>query len=173
MVRLSDYLEVAITEAMIDRARVRADSEEYDLTLPDSKFRAEYNRTYYGFLAEEMFTDLTGIKLVQSYEHDAADGTEVKTISCKFRPHLDYWAVVNSPYPDRLRQQKGLRYVFTRVDIYQETGWIVGEMPCPEFWEKAIIFPKGAEIYPGVIAERCPGGKLFISELYPFRLGEK
>jgi hypothetical protein len=146
-------IELVITQQQRDRAQQRLTDIRLDPTRGLSLFGSEGWRILFGYLGEEMvlawleMTDLNEIR--ETFEYDLVfrgKRLEVKTISCKFRPHLDYLCTVNSYDLSGVHQQEADFYVFVRILNDQSKGWLLGYYPCKEFFEKGRFVPKGTEM---------------------------
>jgi len=93
-------IERNISKDILQSARNRVDKFSFG-TTEKSFFGSERHRTLIGYIGELMVMEYLKVERVDDeYNFDMiykAKKLEIKSISCKFRPHLDYLCTVN-PY---------------------------------------------------------------------------
>ena len=163
-------IELPIDQAMRDLAAGRLKRIKALPKRDPHQFGAEEERTFAGYVGEEMIARLLGVKLLDTYDLDFELGGftfDVKTISCKFQPRPDYLATVNSSTLDGFRRQDVHEYVFTRVNNELTKGWAVGWAPAEYFFTHARLVEKGSTAFAGLTFEKAHAMVLPISDLYP------
>ena len=143
-------IEIEVNKELIDRAKSRTSSVSRTSTLLH-KYGSEKKRIFEGYLGEEIVKDYLDIRNIDDdYEYDLISNKgkrlEVKTISCKFKPHDDYLCTVNSSYLDSVRKQDADYYVFLRVLNNYETAWLLGYIECSKFFELGNFIEKGTDM---------------------------
>ena len=161
-------LDYSISDESKKRAGCRADMVQFG-RKSYSKFGSERHRTLVGYLGEEMIKEYLGIEaLSDNYDFDLNYRdfrVEVKTVSCKFKPHPDYLCTVNSHNLHGIHKQAADYYVFTRIVNDLSRGWILGFIKCADFFEKGKFVSKGSSVIPGVKFWKANATVLPISEL--------
>jgi hypothetical protein len=142
--------EVEVGKDLIDKAELRSSAVSKTSTLLH-KYGSEKKRIFEGYLGEEIVKEYLGIPSVDDdYEYDLISNKgkrlEVKTISCKFKPHDDYLCTVNSSYLDSVRKQDADYYVFIRVLNSYDTAWLLGYIECDKFFELGNFIEKGTDM---------------------------
>ena len=131
-------LEVEITKDMVDAARKKA--EELGV-LRNSITQGAGNIA--GFLGEFIVEKATGAKIANTRDYDVTrlDGktADVKTKRCGSKPAPHFECSV----ADFNTRQKCDFYVFVRVLNDFSKGWIVGELPKEEYFQKATFIQQG------------------------------
>lgn len=165
-------VDFSISEDLRQRARLRVSEHRFGGNS-FSKFGSEQNRTLIGYLGEEIIRDYLGLKsLDDDYQYDLVYNghrIEVKSVSCKFKPRLDYLCTVNSHDLSGVHKQQADFYVFTRIINDMSEGWILGFVPCSEFFEKGKFVEKGSTVIPGVKFWKANATVLPISGLIPIQ----
>ena len=141
-------IEIIITEETIEYAKQKLSRiiSKDNLTL--NKFGSERNRILVGYIGEKIIMDYLSLdKDVDDYEFDLLSKKnkrlEVKTITCKFKPKEDYWCTVNSHDLNGVHKQKADYYIFLRMINDFSKAWILGWIPCDEFFSKGTFVSKG------------------------------
>lgn len=115
-----------------------------------SKFGYEKKRIYEGYIGEELVKEYLSIKsITDTYNYDliSAKGKklEVKTVSCKFKPKLNYLCTVNCHSLEQKNIQNADYYIFVRIRNDYKVGWILGWISCDEFYKKGTFVEKGTD----------------------------
>jgi len=144
-------IEVPIPQETVQYAQGKLDSAMIQGDRGLHKFGSEKDRILVGYIGEKVIMDflqITDNKDDWEYDlvSDKGNRLEVKTISCKFKPRSDYWCTVNSSYLDEVRKQDADYYVFVRVQNGYSKGWILGWIPCKEFFERGQFIKKGTDL---------------------------
>lgn len=165
-------IEVQITDRQKQLAQERLEKFHFDAGKGLSKFGSEKGRTLYGYVGEQIVLDFFGIPSPndESYEFDLlykGKRLEVKSISCKFRPLPHYLCTVNSFDLGGVHRQEADYYIFVRIINDLSKAWMLGFMPCKEFFEKGIFVAKGSEVVPGLEFKKANATVLPISKLSP------
>ncbi|MEM6967137.1 MAG: hypothetical protein AAF573_20410, partial [Bacteroidota bacterium] len=130
----------------------------------------EKKRTIVGYIGEQMVMDFLNIETDDNdFNYDLSflgKRLEVKTISCKFKPYPHYLCTVNSHNLQGVHKQTADYYVFLRILNDQTKGWILGYMPCEEFFQKGKFIEKGAQVVKGVQFVKANATVLPINQLY-------
>lgn len=162
--------EITITDQMRTAAHLKTKHLHFDKNRGLSKFGSEKKRTIVGYIGEQMVKDFLNIKTDDDeFDYDLfykGKRLEVKTISCKFKPYPNYLCTVNSHNLDGVHKQAADYYVFLRILNDQSKGWILGCMPCGEFFQKGEFVEKGAQVVKGVQFVKANATVLAIQELY-------
>ena len=163
-------IERIISKYMIDRAYHRLENFIFN-RKEQSKFGADKERTLVGYVGEFMVMEHLKVDDGDDdYEYDIIyrnKKIEIKSISCKFKPHLDYLCTVNSFDPNGMHKQDADYYIFTRIKNDLSEGWILGFIKCKEFFEKGLFVKKDSNVIPGVRFSRANATTLPIIELNP------
>ena len=167
-------IEISITQKMQDAALEKTKHLQFDKSKGLSKFGSEKNRTIVGFIGEEIVKSYLKIKSeTKHYHFDLIyhqKKLEVKTISCKFKPHAHYLCTVNSYKSEGVHQQQADYYVFLRILNDYSKGWILGCCPCEEFFEKGKFVKKGDQVVRGLQFEKANATVLPIHQLYSLEI---
>ena len=162
--------EITITPEMRHAAHQKVKHLQFSENRGLSKFGSEKNRTIVGYIGEEMVMDFLKIKTIDdTFDYDLRyknKRLEVKTISCKFKPYPHYLCTVNSHNLKKVHKQSADYYVFLRILNNQSKGWLLGCMPCTEFFEKGKFIEKGATVVKGVQFVKANATVLPIHQLY-------
>lgn len=130
-------------------------AKETKTSLDLSKFGSELLRIFDGYLGEIMVADMLGLNKGKStFEYDLISEKgkllDVKTITCSFKPEINYLATVNScdeaNNKDEVHKQKSDYYIFTRILFDYSKGWVVGWIPCDEFFNLGTFVKKGTNL---------------------------
>ena len=137
-------IEIKISKNTIKYAEDKLSRVKNKKNLGLSKFGSEKSRILVGYIGEKIIMDFLGIKKdVDDYDFDLISNKnkrlEVKTITCKFKPKLDYWCTVNSHNLDGIHKQEADYYIFLRILNNYKKGWILGWISCEEFFKKRYI----------------------------------
>jgi len=136
-----------------------------------SKFGSERTRIYEGYIGEKLVMDLLKIEDHDTFDYDTISRKgkkiDIKTVSCKSKPLPHYLVTVNSHDLTGVHKQKADYYIFVRITEYYTKGWILGYMPCDEFWEKGTFVPKGTDFGPFQF-EKANATVMEIKDLYQF-----
>ena len=163
-------IEIIITNEMIVSAKLKSDSVKFDSGKKSNRFGFEKNRTFVGYLGEQMVMQHLKTSVdIDDYEYDLIYNDikiEVKTISCKFKPRLDYFCTVNSCNDIGVRKQSADYYIFTRILNDYSIGWILGYMKCDDFFKRGKYIEKGSEPINGLTFEKGNATVMPISELH-------
>lgn len=146
-------IERKISKDILQSARDRVDKFSFG-KKGKSFFGSERHRTLIGYIGELMVMEYLKVEHVDDeFDFDIiykAKKLEIKSISCKFRPHLDYLCTVNSYDLDGVHQQESDYYVFTRIINQMTKGWILRYIGCKEFFKRGEFIKKGSIVVPGV-----------------------
>ena len=166
--------KILITSEMRSIAHQKTKHLHFNENRGLSKFGSEKNRTIVGYIGEQMVMDFLKIKsLDDQFNFDLTyqgKRLEVKTISCKFKPFPHYLCTVNSHNLDGIHKQSADYYVFLRILNDQSKGWILGCIPCSEFFEKGKFIEKGSQVVKGVQFVKANATVLPINQLYPMNI---
>jgi hypothetical protein len=115
-----------------------------------SKFGSEKKRILEGYIGEKIIMNYLNIdNNDDTYDYDLLSSKgkklEVKTISCKFKPKLNYLCTVNSHKLDGIHKQKADYYVFLRILNDYSLSWILGWYPCVDFFRDGLFVSKGKD----------------------------
>ena len=161
--------EILISDQMRNIANQKTIHLQFDQNRGLSKFGSEKKRTIVGYIGEQMVMDFLKIEtLDDQFNFDLTyEGKrlEVKTISCKFKPYPHYLCTVNSHNLDGIHKQSADYYVFLRILNDQSKGWILGCIPCPEFFKKGKFIEKGSQVVKGVQFVKANATVLPINQL--------
>lgn len=143
-------IEVAISKEVVAYAKKRLAQVAVEGNLGLSKFGSEKARILVGFIGEKIVMDYLALDQdVDTYDFDLVSKNgkrlEVKTITCKFKPKEDYWCTVNSHDLSGVHKQKADYYIFLRILNDFSIGWILGWIPCKEFFDKGEFVAKGKD----------------------------
>ena len=165
-----DYIEIKITQSMISMARERLGRvpNNPNIVRDLSKFNSEPERTIEGYIGEEMVMPYFGVSsCVDDLNYDFiynGKRCEVKTITCGFQPPPYYLATVNSYDLTGVHKQQADYYIFTRTLYNHSLGWIVGYMPCGDFFQHGIFVQKGTT-YAGMTFEKANATVMEIKQI--------
>ncbi len=154
---------------MIDTVNRKIEKFHFNKEKGLSRFGSEKERTYYGYLGEQMVMHYLGIKIDDDdYDYDLTYKgfkLEVKSISCKFKPPQHFLCTVNSYDLSGIHKQSANYYVFIRILNDKSKGWILGYIGCEEFFKIGRFVPKGTELVKGVRFVKANATVLEISRL--------
>ena len=162
------YPEIIITDDMKSRAKDKYNQIKLDPTRDKRQFASEGKRLLYGYLGEMIVMEYYGVGDVDDYEYDIVLGdykTDIKSISCKFKPPLNYLATVNSCEIEGDHRQDADIYMFVRIHEDCKVAWIVGYIECERFFEMSKFINKG-ETYHGMTFEKANMNVLPIKDLH-------
>lgn len=143
-------IEILITQDIIDYANKKLAHVITNDNLGLSKFGSEKNRILVGYIGERIMMKYLGLKNDEDkYHYDLLSNKgkklEVKTITCKFKPKVDYWCTVNSHDLSGVYKQNADFYIFLRILNNFSKGWILGWISCEEFFKKGEFIAKGKD----------------------------
>lgn len=170
------YIEINITKDMLNFAKDKISTIKFN-KKELNKFGSEKTRTFFGYIGQAMILSYIGIPLydVETFDYDVIFNNkkwEIKSISCKYKPPLDFLATVNSHDLKGVHKQKSDYYIFNRI-LYDKTiGWILGYISCDDFFKKGEFKSKGENICsnPSVGKfEKANATVLPISKLHSFK----
>lgn len=170
-----DFIHVLVDDEIMNSATKKLSRDNFDSARGLSKFGSESVRTLYGYVGERIAKRTLGIPLDaddDNYEFDfmyLGYKMEVKTISCKFMPLSNYYCTVNSHDPNGVHKQKSDFYIFTRVLNDRSAGWILGYLPCGEFWQLGQFVKKDTTIAPAVHLEKANATVVEIVQIRPIK----
>lgn len=105
-----------------------------------------------GYLGEIIVANMLGLDTGDNtFEYDLISKKnkklEVKSITCKDKPFMNYLATVNSHLEDDVvvHKQNADYYIFTRIHNDLSKAWIVGWISCDEFFKLGTFVPKGTD----------------------------
>ena len=162
------YPEIIITDDMKSRAKDKYNQIKLDPTRDKRQFASEGKRLLYGYLGEMIVMEYYGVGDVDDYEYDIVLGdykTDIKSISCKFKPPLNYLASVNSCEIEGDHRQDADIYMFVRIREDCKVAWLVGYIECDRFFEMSKFINKG-ETYHGMTFEKANMNVLPIKNLH-------
>ena len=162
------YPEIIITDDMKSRAKDKYNQIKVDPTRDKRQFASEGKRLLYGYLGEMIVMEYYGVGDVDDYEYDIVLGdykTDIKSISCKFKPPPNYLATVNSCEIEGDHRQDADIYMFVRIQEDCKVAWLVGYIECERFFEMSKFINKG-ETYHGMIFEKANMNVLPIKDLH-------
>lgn len=169
MIGSRDFIPIEITKAMIVRAESRARGISFDTSKDPRQFGSEPGRTVFGYLGEELVLSRFPGSISDAYDFDMilyGQKIEVKSVSCKFEPFPHYLCAVNS-CEDGVHRQEADLYVFVRILNDMSQGWILGYMPCREFFQKGRFVPKGEIAAKDICFTKANATVISIENLYP------
>lgn len=141
--------EIIINKEIIKRAEARLKDIGNSNETRINKFGSEKNRILIGYIGEEIIKEFLNIKSnSETYEYDIVSKgkkIEVKTISCSFKPKLNYLCTVNSHDLNKVHKQDADYYIFLRINSDFSKGWILGYIKCPDFFKKGTFVEKGED----------------------------
>ena len=114
---------------MKSRAKDKYNQIKLDPTRDKRQFASEGKRLLYGYLGEMIVMEYYGVGDVDDYEYDIVLGdykTDIKSISCKFKPPPNYLATVNSCEIEGDHRQDADIYMFVRIQEDCKVAWLVG-----------------------------------------------
>jgi len=143
-------IEILITQDIVDYANKKLAHVNTLDNLGLSKFGSERNRILVGYIGERIIMKYLGLTQDEDkYHYDLISNKgkrlEVKTITCKFKPKADYWCTVNSHDLSGVYKQNADFYIFLRILNDYSKGWILGWIPCKEFFKKGEFIAKGKD----------------------------
>ncbi len=162
------YPEIIINDDMKKRAKQKYQQINIDTTKDKRKFGSEAKRLLYGYLGEMVVMDYYGVDDIDDYEYDIIVSdykVDVKSISCKFRPPMNYLAAVNSCEIDGEHRQDADIYVFVRIREDCKIAWLVGFIECDRFFNMSTYIDKG-DTYHGMTFEKANMNVLPIKKLH-------
>ena len=143
-------IELKINQMFIEDARRKLQAVKNISEKRQSKFGFDENRILIGYVGERLVMNYLGINVdYDDYDYDLISNKgmrlEIKTISCKFKPKNHYLCAVNSHNTDVIHKQNADYYIFVRVLYDLSVGWILGYIPCDEFFEKGEYIERGTD----------------------------
>ena len=153
---------------MKSRAKDKYNKIKIYPTRDKRQLASEGRRLLYGYLAEMIVMEYYGVGDIDDYQYDIILGdykTDIKSISCKFKPPLNYLASVNSCETDGDHRQDADIYMFVRIHEDCKVAWIVGYIECERFFEMSKFINKG-ETYHGMTFEKANMNVLPIKDLH-------
>ena len=162
------YPEIRITENMKIRAKEKHSKIIIDAKKDKRRFASESKRLLYGYLGEAIVIDYYGVDDIDDYEYDIILGeykVDVKSISCKFRPPMNYLAAVNSCEIDGEHRQDADIYMFVRIREDCNVAWLVGFIECDRFFNMSTYLDNG-DTYHGMTFEKANMNVLPIKKLH-------
>lgn len=142
-------IEIPIGTETLAYAEQKLEKLDLKEGLSLSKFGSEYDRILIGYIGERVLMTYLDIEEdINSFHFDMrykGKKIEVKTISGHYKPRRNYLATVNSHTLDSVHQQKADYYVFLRILNDKTKAWILGCLPCIEFFEKGEFVAKGKD----------------------------
>ena len=153
---------------MKSRAKDKYNQIKLDPTRDKRQFASEGRRLLYGYLGEMIVMEYYGVGDIDDYEYDIILGdykTDIKSISCKFKPPLNYLATVNSCEIEGDHRQDADIYMFVRIREDCKVAWLVGYIECERFFEMSKFINKG-ETYHGMTFEKANMNVLPIKDLH-------
>lgn len=164
--------EVEITERMLGYARRRAARVASCPNRELHQFGSEADRILVGYVGEVAVMKALDIRRAEDgFDFDLLyreRKLEIKTVSCKAPPPPHYLCTVNSVNPEGVHKQAADLYVFVRVRYDLALAWILGFIPCPEFFTRGRFVKKG-ETVAGVVFAKANATVLPISNLMPIK----
>ena len=162
--------EIKVTNNQIWYARDKIMKVVFNNNLDECKFGSDLERTFFGYLGQKVVVDhLSGAEDTDDFEFDVSwrsKRIEVKTISCRAEPRMDYLCTVNSPVEgEGMRKQDADFYVFLRIAYYMSRSWVCGFIPCDEFYDRGQYYNKGELNCGGVNFNKANCTVLEISKL--------
>ena len=149
-------------------AKAKYNKIRLDPTRDKRQFASEGARLLYGYLGEFIVMEYYGVDDVDDFEYDIMLGnykTDIKSISCKFKPPMNYLAAVNSCEIDGEHRQDADIYVFVRIREDCKIAWLVGFIECERFFEMSKYLKKG-ETYHKMTFEKANMNVLPIKDLH-------
>lgn len=149
------------------RAKSKFNKIRIDETKDKRRFASEAVRLLYGYLGEVVVMDYFDVQDIDHYEYDIIINNfkvDVKSISCKFKPPMNYLAAVNSCEIDGDHRQDADIYIFVRIHEDCKVAWIVGFIECYRFFQMSKYLEKG-DTYHGMNFEKANMNVLPISKL--------
>lgn len=141
--------EIQISPKILAQAQKKLSAVNAKENLGLSKFGSEYDRILVGYIGEQIIMEYLKINMdSDEFDYDLlyhGKKLEVKTISCKFKPFPHYWCTVNSHDLKGVHKQTADYYLFLRILNDKSKGWILGGMPCVDFFKKGKFVPKGTD----------------------------
>ena len=154
---------------MRDRAKAKYNKINIDSEKDKRRFASEGRRLLYGYLGEVIVMDYYDVDDIDDYEYDIIIGeykVDVKSISCKFKPPINYLASVNSCEIKGEHRQNADVYIFVRIREDCKIAWILGFIECDRFFQMSKFINKG-ESYHGMKFEKANMNVLPINKLCP------
>ena len=166
-------VEIITTKRMIDTVNRKIEKFHFDKEKGLSRFGSEKERTYYGYLGEQIVMAYLGINIDNDdHNYDLTYKEfklEVKSISCKFKPLQHFLCTVNSYNLTGIHKQYADYYVFTRILNDKSKGWILGYIDCDKFFKIGRFVPKGTELVKDVRFVKANATVLEINRLKPIQ----
>ena len=153
---------------MKTRAKDKYNNIKLDPKRDKRQFASEGKRLLYGYLGEMIVMEYYKVGDIDDYEYDIILGeykTDIKSISCKFKPPLNYLASVNSCEIEGDHRQDADIYMFVRIREDCKVAWLVGYIECDRFFEMSKFINKG-ETYHGMTFEKANMNVLPIKNLH-------
>lgn len=166
-------IEVLINSSVIEYAQKKLSCIETNDKLGLSKFGSEKNRILVSYIGEKIIMDFLAIKEdSDDYNFDLISNKgkklEVKTITCKFKPPPHFLCTVNSHDLDGVHKQDADYYIFLRILNDYSKGWILGWIPCSDFFKHGQFAEKGTD-FGKFKFEKANATTLEISKLNKFK----
>lgn len=142
-------IEFNVTDEILSNAKHRLSLVTKTDHRP-SKFGCQRDGIYEGYIGEEIIKKFLNITTnADDYDYDLLSNKgkklEIKTVSCSFKPRNDYLCTVNSHSLDYMHKQKADYYIFIRLLKDYTKAWILGWIPCKEFFDKGEYIEKGKD----------------------------
>jgi len=150
------------------RAKNKYNNIKIDPTKDKRKFASEGRRLLFGYLGEVIVMEYYGVDDIDDFEYDIIVGEykiDVKSISCKFKPPMNYLAAVNSCETQGEHRQDADIYMFIRIREDCNVAWMVGFIECERFFQMSKFLNKG-ETYHGMVFEKANMNILPIKDLH-------
>jgi hypothetical protein len=143
-------IEYIINKDIVSYAYNKLNKTNIIKNLNPSKFGYDEKRIFEGYIGEKIIMDFLNIQNNDdTYEYDLLSNKgkklEIKTISCKFKPKLNYLCTVNSHKIDGIHKQKADYYIFLRILNDYSLAWILGWYSCKDFFKAGTFIPKGKD----------------------------
>ena len=143
-------IEYIINKDIVSYAYNKLNKTNIIKNLNPSKFGYDEKRIFEGYIGEKIIMDFLNIQNNDdTYEYDLLSNKgkklEIKTISCKFKPKLNYLCTVNSHKIDGIHKQKADYYIFLRILNDYSLAWILGWYSCKDFFKVGTFIPKGKD----------------------------
>ena len=162
------FPEIKMADDMKMRAKAKYNKINIDPTKDRRRFASEAKRLLYGYLGEVVVMDYYGVDDIDDYEYDIIVGEykiDVKTISCKFKPPMNYLASVNSCEIEGEHRQNADVYIFVRIREDCTIAWLVGFIECERFFDMS-KFLKKCDTYHGMTFDKANMNVLPIRNLH-------
>ena len=162
-------IAIDITPSMIEQAQLNADGVG---VLNNSILQGKGNLA--GKIGEEIAVRSFGAEIVDSYSYDVmmnGQRVEIKTKRRKAAPHPDYEvSIARTSVHQALDADAYLFISLTMDGDIPVKGWICGEMPVSEYFDRARLIRKGEKDYRNNFICQTDMYNMPISQLYPVDL---